>query len=82
MVILARSLGLPARVAVGFLSQPPDDFGMQTIRQSNGHSWAEVYFADYGWVEFEPTAGFVTPHDSALEESFLTRPAEIDHSHL
>lgn len=76
MVVMARSLGLPARVAVGFLSQPPDDYGMQTIRQSNGHSWAEVYFADYGWVEFEPTAGFASPHDTSFDQTWGTRSPE------
>lgn len=58
MVVLARSIGLPARLAVGYLAQPPDENGVQTIRQINGHSWAEVYFAPYGWIEFEPTAAF------------------------
>ncbi len=62
MAVMARSLGLPARVAVGFLAQPPDDSGLQTIYQINAHSWTEVYFADYGWVEFEPTAAFPNPH--------------------
>ncbi|MBE2197465.1 MAG: transglutaminase domain-containing protein [Anaerolinea sp.] len=60
MVVLARSLGLPARLAVGFAAQPPDENGVQTIYQVNAHAWAEVYFAGYGWVEFEPTAGFPT----------------------
>ncbi len=76
MVVMARSLGIPARVAVGFLSQPPDDNGVQTIRQSNGHSWAEVYFAGYGWVEFEPTASFSSPHDTTIEQAWGTRPPE------
>ena len=61
MTVMARSLGLPARVAVGFLAQPPDETGMQTIRQVHGHSWTEIYFADVGWVEFEPTAVFPSP---------------------
>ena len=82
MVVMARSLGLPARVAVGFLSQTPDENGVQTIRQSNGHSWAEVYFADYGWVEFEPTAGFVSPHDTAFAPEWGIRPPEDFVSHL
>ncbi|MCO5186542.1 MAG: DUF3488 and transglutaminase-like domain-containing protein [Anaerolineae bacterium] len=60
MVVLARSIGLPARLGIGFLAQPPDENGVQTIRQINGHSWAEVYFADYGWIEFEPTAAFAS----------------------
>ena len=63
MVVMARSLGLPARLATGFLAQAPDEQGVQTIRQIDSHSWAEVYFADYGWVEFEPTAPFISPHD-------------------
>lgn len=66
MVVMARTLGLPARLVVGYLGQPPDETGIQTLRQINGHSWAEVYFANYGWVEFEPTAGFVSPRDTAV----------------
>jgi hypothetical protein len=62
MVVMARSLGLPARLATGFLAQEADDAGVQTVRQINGHAWAEVYFDDYGWVEFEPTAAFASPH--------------------
>ncbi len=58
MVVMARSLGLPARFAAGFLAQPADAGGVQTVYQINAHSWAEVYFTGYGWLEFEPTAAF------------------------
>jgi transglutaminase-like putative cysteine protease len=58
MVVLARSLGLPARLAVGYLAQPANDEGVQVVREINAHSWPEIYFAGYGWVEFEPTAAF------------------------
>jgi transglutaminase-like putative cysteine protease len=61
MVVMARAVGLPARLGVGFLQQPPDAEGRQTIRQIDAHSWAEVYFAGFGWVEFEPTAPFAAP---------------------
>jgi len=60
MVVMARSLGLPARLAAGFLAQPADEKGVQTLYQINAHSWPEVYFAGYGWIEFEPTASFPT----------------------
>ena len=60
MVVMARAVGLPARLAAGFRQQPPDAAGVQTVRQIDAHSWAEVYFAGYGWVEFEPTAAFAT----------------------
>ena len=72
MVVLARSLGIPARLATGYLAQPADQNGRQTIYQINAHSWAEVYFGGYGWVEFEPTAGFSTlsaPIDTTITAS-------------
>ena len=71
MVVMARAVGLPARLATGFLAQPEDEDGVQTIRQINAHSWAEIYFAGYGWVEFEPTAAFVTPHDPLSVQAII-----------
>ena len=58
MVVMARAVGLPARLGAGFMQRPPDAAGVQTIRLLDAHSWAEVYFAGVGWVEFEPTAPF------------------------
>lgn len=52
---LARSIGLPARVAVGFTPGERGADGRFQVRGLNGHAWPEVYFADYGWVPFEPT---------------------------
>lgn len=69
MTVMARSLGLPARIAVGYLAQPAGDDGVQTIYEINGHSWSEIYFPEYGWIEFEPTAAFPTPHDAIFETS-------------
>ena len=67
MAVMARSLGLPARIAVGFLAQPADASGVQTIYQISGHSWTEIYFPEYGWIEFEPTAAFPSSHDITPE---------------
>ncbi len=81
MVVLARAVGLPARLAVGYLAQPADASGVQTMVQINGHSWAEVYFAGYGWVEFEPTATFASPHTSQFGATqppdFVTQAPEF-----
>jgi len=60
LVVMARSVGLPARLATGYLAQPADEDGVQSIYQINAHAWPEVYFGGYGWVEFEPTAAFST----------------------
>ncbi len=82
MVVLARAVGLPARLAIGYLAQPTDGNGVQMVRQINSHSWAEIYFADFGWVEFEPTAAFATPHDSSAihPDDFAGQAAEFAES--
>ncbi|MCB8945972.1 MAG: transglutaminase domain-containing protein, partial [Ardenticatenaceae bacterium] len=67
MTVMARSLGLPARLVVGYRAQPPDAAGVQTIRQIDAHSWTEIYLADVGWVEFEPTAVFAAPGWAEVE---------------
>jgi transglutaminase-like putative cysteine protease len=56
---MARALGLPARVAVGFTpgEQDPSDPTLFRVRGEHAHAWPEVYFAGAGWVAFEPTPG-------------------------
>lgn len=54
---MARSLGLPSRVAVGFTAGTPDDQGRYRVVGRNAHAWPEVFIAGYGWVSFEPTPG-------------------------
>jgi len=55
MAAMARSLGIPARVAVGFLE--PTQVEPQTYEYSSDdmHAWPELYFSGAGWVRFEPT---------------------------
>lgn len=56
---MARSLGIPARVAVGFTEGERDPMDPSTfqVRGVNAHAWPEVYFSGHGWVPFEPTPG-------------------------
>ncbi len=68
-VLMLRSQGIPARMAVGFTQgnpftvdvgpgqQPRTIPGTYVVHRNNAHAWPEVYFAGIGWVEFEPTAG-------------------------
>lgn len=57
MVVMLRSLGVPARVAVGYAQGRYDPAaGVYHVTEKDSHSWAEVFFPKYGWVEFEPTA--------------------------
>lgn len=56
---MARAVGLPARVAVGFTQGEvdPDRPGTYVVRGVHAHAWPEVYLAGAGWVSFEPTPG-------------------------
>ncbi|MDY6878356.1 MAG: transglutaminase domain-containing protein [Chloroflexota bacterium] len=77
-VILLRSLGIPARLAVGFAQgERQDDEGegdIYLVRQRDAHAWPEVYFPGLGWVEFEPTASQLPIHRRLGESQSATAP--------
>jgi transglutaminase-like putative cysteine protease len=56
---MARVLGIPSRVAVGFTwgTELGATNGIETfeVKGRHGHAWPELYFSGYGWVDFEPT---------------------------
>jgi len=55
-ILLLRSLGIPARLAVGYSQGNHDtETNTYTVRQRDAHAWPEVYYPKIGWVEFEPT---------------------------
>lgn len=53
--VMARELGLPARVAVGFTPGETLGDGTVEVRGQHAHAWPEVWFDGIGWVAFEPT---------------------------
>jgi transglutaminase-like putative cysteine protease len=58
-VLLLRSLGIPARLAVGFAEGTLEDLqtaNVYVVRQRDAHAWPEVFFPHIGWIEFEPTS--------------------------
>jgi transglutaminase-like putative cysteine protease len=61
---MARSIGLPARVAVGFTTgdRDPKDPTLYQVKGKHAHAWPEVYLSGYGWVPFEPTPGRGAPN--------------------
>lgn len=57
LVVMLRSQGIPARLAVGYTPGERNPFtGMYEVKASDAHAWAEVYFPDVGWQAFDPTA--------------------------
>lgn len=62
---MARAVGLPARVAVGFVPGARLDDGRHHVAGRDAHAWPEVYLGEYGWVAFEPTPGRAAPGTSS-----------------
>ena len=59
LAVMARSLGIPARVATGYAPGEYNPFtGYYDVRASDAHAWVEVYFPGYGWSTFDPTPSF------------------------
>ncbi|MCU0261327.1 MAG: DUF3488 and transglutaminase-like domain-containing protein [Ilumatobacteraceae bacterium] len=72
---MARTVGLPSRVAVGYTYglQQPD--GRYSVLGKNAHAWPEVWFDGIGWVPFEPTPGRGAP---GTEQFTGVAPAQED----
>jgi transglutaminase-like putative cysteine protease len=52
---MARSLGLPTRIAVGFTPGELDGSGVYHVKNKDAHAWPEVFFGGLGWLPLEPT---------------------------
>ena len=71
---MMRTLGIPARVAVGFTSGIETSDGVFSVLGRNAHAWPEVWFDGIGWVGFEPTPGRGAPG----AEEYTGLPARQD----
>ena len=85
MTVMLRTLGIPARVAVGYaIDAGAGTETAYTIKKDAAYSWVEVFFPEYGWVTFNPTqdrpeggagglgATVVNPNDPFGEDPSLT----------
>lgn len=75
MAVMARTLGIPSRIAVGFLPGKLTHPGksrtaVYEVSSSNLHAWPELYFKGVGWVRFEPTPS------RGFEPNFPSAPGE------
>lgn len=55
MAAMVRTLGIPARVAVGFTPGGAQSDGTMSVGLRDAHAWPELYFEGVGWTRFEPT---------------------------
>jgi transglutaminase-like putative cysteine protease len=76
MIVMLRTLGIPARLAAGFARGTFNaDTAVYEVRNRDAHSWVEVYFPRYGWIEFEPTAAqpnIIRPTSPENDSSFAS----------
>jgi transglutaminase-like putative cysteine protease len=81
LTVMARSVGIPARLATGFVPGEKDGLsGRFVVRERDAHAWTEVYFPGIGWQGFDPTASVPlageAPHaGSWLEDARRHAPA-------
>jgi hypothetical protein len=83
MVVMARSVGLPARLAVGYTTGAYDqDDQVYRVSMAEAHSWPEIYFNEFGWIPFEPTSARAVIEygeiDQWAEDSETAQQAEIE----
>lgn len=57
MAVLARLLGIPARIAVGYTGGTLTRHHLWRVTTADAHAWPELYFPGAGWIRFEPTPG-------------------------
>ncbi len=67
MVVLARLNGIPARLAVGYVTGDRDARTDEyVVSERQAHAWPELYFPGYGWIPFEPTPAQAAPARPAI----------------
>ena len=76
-VVLARSVGIPSRIAAGY-SRGDYLPEAQAYRQHayDAHTWPEVFFPGYGWIEFEPTAADDPLERASTDETSVEDPRD------
>src|SRR5258708_10546276 len=70
MAALAREVGIPSRIAVGYTAGHSEAHGLWKVTTADAHAWPELYIGDVGWLRFEPTPGGSTGQGTATPPSY------------
>ncbi|SDS62927.1 Transglutaminase-like superfamily protein [Paraoerskovia marina] len=73
MTVMARTLGIPARLGVGFLAGDRTSGNTYVVTGEKSHAWPELYFPGTGWVRFEPTPATQTGPTPGYADPLLDR---------
>jgi transglutaminase-like putative cysteine protease len=70
MAGLARLVGIPSRIAVGYTAGTPEGNGTWKVTTADAHAWPELYIPGSGWVRFEPTPGGADGQGTAVRPQY------------
>jgi transglutaminase-like putative cysteine protease len=76
MAVLARLLGIPSRVAIGFTAGTPTGINTWEVKTSDAHAWPELYFQGAGWLRFEPTPTGSAGQGTATPPTYTVSPTD------
>jgi hypothetical protein len=79
MALMARMLGIPTRVAAGFVNGHFVD-GAWQVTDRDAHTWVEAWFRGYGWLPFDPTPGrgrLAAPYSAASPRFDVSRESKL-----
>jgi transglutaminase-like putative cysteine protease len=74
MATLARLVGIPARIAVGYTAGSRSRNGSWRVTTADAHAWPELYFTGVGWLRFEPTPGGANGQGTATVPQYAPGP--------
>lgn len=74
MAALARLVGIPSRIAVGYTAGTSEGNGTWKVTTADAHAWPELYFRDVGWLRFEPTPGGPAGQGTATQPVYAPPP--------
>jgi transglutaminase-like putative cysteine protease len=77
MTVLARLVGIPARLAIGYTAGERQSNGTWVVRSSDAHAWPELYFSGVGWIRFEPTPVGSDGQGTASTPAYALPPAIV-----
>ncbi len=75
MAVLARLVGIPSRIAVGYTAGVNEENGTWKVSTADAHAWPELYFAGAGWLRFEPTPSGAGGQATAVQPDYAALPA-------
>jgi protein-glutamine gamma-glutamyltransferase len=81
-LFMLRSLGIPSRVAAGFLTEDRSSKnpGWYWFYENQAHAWVQVYFPGYGWIDFDTTVPDVNTQQASQPDQ--TPPMDMQNAYL